>query len=136
MSLETRVTDIHEWVVNALEEDLYRKHVGRFEVQHGEGGFVLGSRSGLEGQVHIGKGNSGIERYDLRLGLNQEIVPGADQHPDYVTISYIKRPTGRDVRGLFEVHIGYAPSVAADLLGQTDQWRWNILTKTEASDKP
>ena len=136
MSLESRVWNIHEWVVQALEEDLYRRHVGRLEVQNGEGRFVLGSRSGLEGQVHIGKGNSGIERYDLRLELNQEIVPGADQHPDYVTISYIKRPTGRDVRGLFEVHIGYAPSVAADLLGQTDQWGWNILTKTEASDKP
>ena len=136
MSLESRVWNIHEWVVQALEEDLYRRHVGRLEVQNGEGRFVLGSRSGLGGQVSIGKGISGIERYDLRLELNQETVPGADQHPDYVTISYIKRPTGRDVRGLFEVHIGYAPSVAADLLGQTDQRGWNILTKTEASDKP
>ena len=67
MSLESRVQDIHEWVVQALEEDLYRRHVGRLEVQNGEGRFVLGSRSGLGGQVSIGKGISGIERYDLRL---------------------------------------------------------------------
>ena len=72
MSLETRVTDIHEWVVNALEEDLYRKHVGRFEVQHGEGGFVLGSRSGLEGQVHIGKGNIGTDAFKNIVSFAQE----------------------------------------------------------------
>ncbi len=103
--VDTRtMEEIHRTVVSALEKDLYRTHVGNFEVRDARGHFAVGGFT--EGRRVLLVPDS-IERYELHVDPKGEEVPGAVKGVDGVGIIYdVTVADGLFKRG-FEVSFHY-----------------------------
>ena len=93
------IDGIHNAVARALEEDLYRKHIGRFKMWEASGNFSL--------EPHYGdrKPLIAVDHYHLNLVPNEE-VPGFDGIPNLVDVVY-NRNRSPKTEHRFEISVEY-----------------------------
>lgn len=75
---EPIIVGIHDFVAKTLENDLYQRHIGRFQVCSVYGKFQI---NGDKETTRLRLNPSFLESYDLRCELNpQETIPGVGQN--------------------------------------------------------
>ncbi|MEK6949100.1 MAG: hypothetical protein AABX34_02690 [Nanoarchaeota archaeon] len=76
-ALEKSLLNVHDTIVNALEEDVYREYIGRFHVERATGLFE--NRATEERRVQLA---DKIKDYKLHLKLGDEEIPGINEKPE------------------------------------------------------
>ena len=80
------IEDIHRTVVGALEQNIYRKNIGRFEVSEAQGEFHICEHVNDNRQLTIL--NGGL-KYKLDLDLVKGEVPCLDDFAESISVKYV-----------------------------------------------
>ncbi|MBI2573753.1 hypothetical protein HYV86_07850 [Candidatus Woesearchaeota archaeon] len=102
---EHTIVRIHDRVVEALTEDIYRTHIGRFFITEVDGRFSIGTfRNGRRLFLH----EPSIKRYELRCDFaERDVIPDLGQDPDRLILKYTYGPNQSQLERLFYASVGY-----------------------------
>lgn len=128
------IEQIHETVVAALEEDLYRTHIGRFRLQSASGEFHVGNyRDGKRVLVQPGT----IERYELHLQLRVENISGAGNSVDDVGLIYHQEVIGQRIHRNVEVSFHYPQERGKETgAGALDLFGFELISRSMTYNHP
>ncbi len=120
------IYEINAHIVRSLEENLYRTHIGKFELYDAQGRFSAGKST--NGRLRV---FDTVKCYDLRCELTpQDIIPGLGQNPERMILRYQTDVARKRNEHLFEITVVYVPPKgvvrAADEVG-FEMIRRNVL---------
>jgi len=104
-ALEKSLVNVHDTIINALEEDIYREYIGKFHVEHAAGKFE--DRPTEERRIQLA---DKIEEYILHLKLGDEEIPGTNEKLGHISFEYRKRrprPEHHYEDHCFEIRAGF-----------------------------